>query len=289
MRRTATLGMALALTLIACNARDRGAVTAPQFAHVQDLVGTPDLIVDAKRLADSWVVYDQTFSATTCSVIEGGVQAGEHRVLRFTVTTPNIGDADEFIGNPLDHVAANDGLFEFALCHNHYHFRHYATYELIDAKTGKVWRAAKRGFCMIDVTPWQSDGGVASWVYHACGTKTLPGFQGISVGYADTYFKFLGGQYFVLDGGDGQAPVPPGQYIIRITVNPPFVAKGQEPCPHVDARFCHQLLESNYDNNVGEVLITIPDRTGKTGFGPGSGNNLTNDELVDDENRPDKI
>src|SRR2546427_10535212 len=171
---------------------------------------------------------DVCSSDLTCSVIEGGVQAGDHRVLRFTVTTPNIGDADVFLGNPLDHVAANDGLYEFATCHNHFHFRHYAKYELISTD-GHMWRAAKRGFCMIDVTPWQSDGGVSSWVYRVCGTKTLPGNQGISVGYADTYFKWLGGQYFVLDGGDGQAPIPPGDYIIRITVNPPFVAAKGEP------------------------------------------------------------
>ncbi len=268
----------------------------PQYAHVQDLDGTPDLIVDAKRLADSWVVYDETFDAGVCSVVEGGVLAGEHRVVRFTVTTPNIGDADVFVGDPLAHMDPNgdgdfsdqDGLFEFASCHNHFHFRHYATYELINPATGHVWKAAKRGFCMLDITPWQTDGGVTSWVYHSCGTKTAHGFQGISVGYADTYFKWLGGQYFVLDGGDNQPPVPPGQYLIRITVNPPFVAAAGEACPHVDAHgFCHQLLESNYDNNVGEVLITIPDHPGKTGFGPGAGN-ITNTELIDDENRPDK-
>jgi len=289
MRLVPVAGIAAVLAFAACSTTDRGRLTpsGPQFAHVQDLNGTPDLIVDGKRLADSWVIYDQTFLSTTCSVIEGGVQAGDHRVLRFTVTTPNIGDADLFLGNPLDHVAANDGLYEFATCHNHFHFRHYAKYELISTD-GHMWRAAKRGFCMIDVTPWQSDGGVSSWVYRVCGTQTLPGNQGISVGYADTYFKWLGGQYFVLDGGDGQAPIPPGDYIIRITVNPPFVAAKGEPCPHVDPDgFCHQLLESRYDNNVAEVLITIPDRVGKTGFGPGAGN-ITNTELIDDENRPDK-
>ena len=288
MRQNFIIGLAAAAALSACGPTDRRAVSGPQFDHVQDLDGTPDLIVDGQRLADSWVVYDQTFSTTACSVVEGGVAPGEHRVLRFTVTTPNIGDADIFIGDPNVHVAANDGLFEFATCHNHYHFRHYATYQLISASDGHIWRSAKRGFCMIDVTPWQSDGGVGSWVYHSCGRVGIPGNQGISVGYADTYFKFLGGQYFVLDGGDGQAPVPPGQYIIRITVNPPFTAAAGEPCPHRDlSGFCHQLPESNFTNNVAEVLITIPDRTGKTGFGPGSGN-VTDTELIDDENRPDK-
>src|SRR2546426_12835191 len=122
MRLVPVAGLAAVVAFAACSNADRGRLTpsGPQFAHVQDLDGTPDLIVDAKRLADSWVVYDQTFLATTCSVIEGGVTAGEHRVLRFTVTTPNIGDADVFVGDPLAHMDPNgdgdfsdqDGLFE---------------------------------------------------------------------------------------------------------------------------------------------------------------------------------
>ena len=297
MRLVPAASIAAVLVFAACSNADNGRLTpaGPEYARVQDLEGTPDLIVDGKRLADSWVIYDQNLDASLCSVQEGGVTPGVRRVLRFTVTTPNIGDADVFVGDPLAHMDPNgdgdfsdsDGLFEFATCHNHFHFRHYATYELLDLN-GKVWKAAKRGFCMLDITPWQFDGGVTSWVYRRCGTKTVHGFQGISVGYADTYFKWLGGQYFVLDGGDGQAVVPPGQYMLRITVNPPFVAKGKEPCPHVDPDgFCHQLLESRYDNNVAEVLITIPDHPGKTGFGPGGGQD-PQAEIIDDENRPDK-
>jgi hypothetical protein len=62
--------------------------------------------------------------ASWCSVQEGGITPGDHPVLRFTVTTPNIGNADLALGDPNVHVAANDGLYEFATCHNH--FRHYA-------------------------------------------------------------------------------------------------------------------------------------------------------------------
>src|SRR3989449_11780859 len=106
-------------------------------------------------------------------------------------------------------------------------------------------------------------------------TSTEPaitGNQGISIGWADTYVWKLGGQYFVLDGGDGQPPVPPGRYVIRITVNPPFVAAAGEPCPHVDPDgFCHQLPESNYSNNVGEAIVDIPDHPGREGVGPMAG------------------
>ena len=80
----------------------------------------------------------------------------------------------------------------------------------------------------------------------------------------------------MLDGGDGQPAIPPGQYMIRITVNPAYAPNPDGTCPrvtdwaakaHGDAAFCHQFAELRYDNNVGEVLITIPAHPGKTGVG----------------------
>lgn len=237
--------------------------------------GVPDLIVRSDVLRNHWLVRIEDLPAEFCSVEEGGITPGVHALLRFTVTTPNIGTGDIAVGDPNDHIAANDGLFEFATCHNHYHFRHYALYELIDPNTGFVWRAAKRGFCMLDTDPnpqWL-DGPVSGpFEYRNCGAVGIPGHQGISAGWSDTYNFHLGGQYFVLDGGDGQPDVPPGEYIIRITVNPPFIPHSGEPCPHLDSvGFCHQLPESDFTNNIGETTVNIPDRPGRTGVGPEKG------------------
>src|SRR5262245_29970046 len=88
----------------------------------------PDLIVDQASLRQHWVVRVEDLPAGFCSVEEGGITPGEHTLVRFTVSTPNIGDADLSLGDPNQHVG--DGLFEFANCHDHYHFRHYALYEL---------------------------------------------------------------------------------------------------------------------------------------------------------------
>src|SRR2546428_678055 len=283
MRVAVMVRMGAALLVAACVAeRDpAGAarLAAPRFAQSQNLDGTPaaDLIVDTTRLAHSWLVYDQDLVAQDlCAQFEGGVTPGVHRVLRFTVTTPNVGTADLVIGNPLDHVRAQDGLFEFASCHLHFHMRHFASYELVSVGTGqpKLIRAAKKGFCMIDDTPWQFAGGVGSPNFRTCGTFTIPGNQGISVGWADTYDKHIGGQYFVLDGGDGQDPVPPGEYIIRITVNPPLMPNPNDPqdvaCSFTDPDgFCHILKEHRYDKHVAQRPLTLPRRSPPTALRPG--------------------
>jgi len=256
---------ASALLLVSATAAARPAAAA-----------NPDLIIRQDVLSHQWVVRDENLQASFCSVIEGGIVAGEHKLLRFTVMAPNIGDADINIGDPRAHFAANDGLYELSTCHNHFHFKNYTKDELIDPRTGKVWRAAKRGFCMIDTDPVPDSIGGAppkNKQFTSCGTLVDAGNQGISHGWSDTYRFFLGGQYFILDGADGQEPVPPGDYIIRITVNPPFKASKTEPCRVLDPAtgLCHNLPESNFANNVTEILVTIPDHPGKVGVGPAAG------------------
>ena len=261
------LGLLLAASLAA-----PAAVQAVKVEEV-DLDGTPDLIVDQALLRQHWIVRVEDFVAGDCAVQEGGVTPGEHTIIRFSVGTPNIGDADLFVGDPNEHILADDGLYELATCHQHYHFRHYALYELIDPSSGYVWRAAKRGFCMIDLEKYGDYAGPNNneYKFRSCGRVGIPGYQGISKGWSDVYWWKLAGQFFVLDGGDGQPAVPTGEYIIRITVNPGFVPQGGEPCRNEDPLHpgvCHQLPESNYENNVSEVRLTIPDHPGREGVGP---------------------
>jgi hypothetical protein len=236
-----------------------------------DLDGMPDLVL-SDTLGQQWVVREENLGANLCSVIEGGVEPGLRKLIRFTVTANNIGDADVFIGDPNDPKLS--GLFEFAECHAHYHFKNYAKYELIDPNSGYAWRAAKRGFCMLDTDPVPSADGTEpprAKQFNSCGAIGVAGYQGISHGWADTYRFFLGGQYFVLDGGDGQPPVPPGNYILRITVNPPYAPDKRGNCPLVKdpaTGLCHNFPESSYANNIGEAIVTIPDHPGREGVGP---------------------
>ena len=137
---------------------------------------------------------------------------------------------------------------------------------------------------MIDFEKYQAYPGPSNNArnFLICGAPGVTGNQGISVGWADTYIWKLGGQYFVLDGGDGQPPIPPGDYILRITVNPPFHAGVGEPCPNADpAGNCHQLPESDYANNISQITITIPPHPGRQGVGPLKNQPAITEEPVD--------
>jgi len=279
-----TASIATAMLLTACSTADQStAVRAPnaplKSSGVPYTAELPDLIVDAKATQNNWLVRVEDLPANFCSVIEGEVEEGTRTLLRFTVTTPNIGKGDVFIGSPLDHMDPNgdgyfndsDNMYEFASCHAHFHFQHYATYKLIGSD-GTVWKSAKRGFCMLDTDPYNVQNGDGTWTYRSCGSETRDGFQGISAGWADTYVFKLGGQYFVLDGGDGQPPVPPGVYTIQVEVNPAYAPTGGRGggCPLVTdpaTGLCHQFAESNYANNVGSATVIIPEHPGRTGYG----------------------
>lgn len=283
MRRLAITVLVIATT--ACIDASRPTETAPPkisgpqlTQNAVDTIGLPDLIVDSKATQNNWLTRVEDFPAEFCSVQEGGVTPGTHTVIRFTVTTPNIGDADVFVGSPLAHMDPNgdgnfadsDGLFEFATCHQHFHFQRYATYKLIDS-SGQVWKSAKRGFCMLDTDPYNVSNGDGTWNYRNCGTNAVDGFQGVSDGWADTYVFKLGGQYFVLDGGDGQPVVPPGTYTIEVEVNPAYAPPPGESCPRItDAAtgLCHQFAEASYANNIGRATVQITDHPGRAGYGP---------------------
>src|SRR5215216_6099853 len=96
-----------------------GIVLLPSWKSRATAVNGPNLSVREDVLGSQWVVRDENIPSNACSAIEGEVTPGLRRLVRFTVMTPNTGNQDIFVGDPNDHVAANDGLFEFASCHRH--------------------------------------------------------------------------------------------------------------------------------------------------------------------------
>jgi hypothetical protein len=195
----------------------------------------PDLTIDARALRASLGFGPMTFSTSSCEAREACVDTpGTRNALHFEVTTPNIGSADLVLGSPLAGGTSLGSGFIYSRCHEHYHFAGYALYQLIGANGSEVLRGKKRAFCLEDYTPLDSFP-----LPHSQDPKYDCDNQGIQVGWADTYYNGLTCQFMDVTA------VPPGDYTLRVTVNPE-----------------HVFPELTYDNNIVEVPVTIPAVTG---------------------------
>jgi len=218
-----------------------------------DVRGCPDLVVDGNRF--NATNRTENFSTTNCQVVEGMVQAGTRRVMRFTFTTPNNGPGDLNVGAPSQHP----DLFVFSSCHNHYHFRQYADYRLWTPSQFATWdqlrtqnptmlakdvlaahpeltpvAGNKQGFCVIDIVNYTP---LAPSHYGSCSND-----QGISVGWADEYISSLDGQFIDVTN------VVNGTYVLEAEVNAE-----------------HVFIETNYTNNRTSRSVTVQNRGGGGG------------------------
>jgi hypothetical protein len=187
------------------------------------LDGLPDLAIDDLYTKITLATETRQFEPSDCAVEEacvGGI--GPRRLLRFGVMIPNLGAGDVFVGPPED----SPDLYEFSACHGHYHFKDFATYELLDGGGGVVGFGHKQAFCMMD--SFRYDPAAASGRGYDCE------YQGISVNYADVYSEDLDCQW--VDVTD----VSPGEYTLRITVDP-----------------LGHFAEGSEHPNVAEVSVTV--------------------------------
>lgn len=261
-RRIAVVAVAVLIGLLAALP---GGVWAEGRRQIgcTDSRGCPDLIVDEFLLGREIQFQNKKFSEDDCAVVEGMVQPGKRRLLRFTFASPNIGPGALIVGAPADYP----DLFEFASCHGHIHFQEYADYRLWTPEGYQAWRVLrdaahprilsgdllarhpqirahmvegeKRGFCVADIIPadipgvpedprtyYPADG--QTW-NELCNTN-----QGISVGWADVYPYWLEGQW--IDVTD----VPKGDCILEAEVNAE-----------------HVFEEADYSNNSAAVPVRI--------------------------------
>ncbi len=182
----------------------------------------PDLTVDQQMLKSTIAWSVESFPANDCAIDEGCVVGrGDRKLLRFTTSTPNVGAADFYIGNPKGNPNAL-----FAQCHGHYHYHQYSDYRLVTADGTTVATGRKQAFCAFDHT--KVDAGAGNGKYH-CED------QGITPGWTDIYESHLDCQW--IDVTD----VPPGPYTLEVEVNP--------------ARL---IAESDYANNVARVPVNVP-------------------------------
>jgi hypothetical protein len=186
-------------------------VSAIQLTQAQDLtVFISDVRFETRK-----------FSSRSCAVDEGCVLGpGKRKLLRFSVSTPNLGNDDLVLGDPAD----RPDLYVYSPCHGHYHFNGYASYELVDQSGAVVLRGRKQAFCLLDSVRYVSTAGPAQFTCH---------YQGISAGWGDVYGSGLDCQWLDVTSFRGD-------YILRVTINPE-----------------RTLPESDYDNNVAQVAVRI--------------------------------
>src|SRR5215204_2609868 len=111
------------------------------------LGGQPDLVIWGPVMNPKIVT--RTFTSTACDVLEGCVVAGTRRLLIFDTESRNIGEGDLYLGSPVDNP-----LFQYAACHNHYHFRGFADYRLRNSDQKEIAAGLKVGFCLLDSRRW---------------------------------------------------------------------------------------------------------------------------------------
>ena len=98
---------------------------------------------------------------------------------------------------------------------------------LLDLEGNELRTGRKVSFCLLDNIRW--DRGVSPRRRYTCSS------QGIQAGWGDVYDSGLAGQWIEI--GD----LPAGDYQLELTVNPDNI-----------------LPETNYDNNVVRIPVTIP-------------------------------
>jgi hypothetical protein len=192
----------------------------------------PNLFVEPEGMnveIDQILVVNDPQNANYCALLEGCVGGtGVRKVLRFDTQTPNDGSRDLVMGVPSNHP----DLFHYSACHDHYHFDGYAEYELLDSQGETAASGHKQAFCLLD---WNS------WAWPGDFEKYTCSNQGISAGWRDVYGSYLDCQWIDI------TDVAPGQYTLRISVNPPR-----------DDTTVAPLIERDYDDNVLEMPVTVP-------------------------------
>jgi lysyl oxidase len=105
--------------------------------------------------------------------------------------------------------------------HQHWHFKDFAQYNLLDAKQRLKVRSQKEAFCLAPTDPIDLTRAGAQWnpgatgLYSACGGPTALGIkENLDAGWGDTYEQFRPGQSFDVDA------LPNGTYYIEVVANP---------------------------------------------------------------------
>ena len=230
-------------------AQGEGPQGAAAEAATQDALGpsadgTPDM--EALPAHDLSITHDKrhnrdylNFGAT---IWNGG--SGPLVVEGFRDGAAPLMNAIQFIyrdGQPVSSQAVGQFEFDTRRGHHHWHMEDIAQYDLLNQSGDRIVLSTKQSFCLaptdaIDLTQtgadWRPD---QAGLWSACaGAESIWLREVLPAGWGDTYYQSVAGQSFNITN------LPNGHYQVRVTTDPN-----------------HNLLETNYDNNVGLVAITL--------------------------------
>ncbi len=187
----------------------------------------PDLVVDSTELSNS-IYMDTNTTSDFCSIREGCLNGyGVRERINFSTRIDNFGLSDFTAGTPPANQAAYSPIFEWDLCHGHWHFKDYAQYLLADYNNNLIPIGYKNGFCVLDLT---CPIGVGKF---NCAN------MGITAGCADIYSSGLPCQWVdITDVADGDYKL--------------IVRASWQPRPDFYGKY-----ETNYFNNWARTCVHI--------------------------------
>ena len=153
-------------------------------------------------------IQTRSFPADTDAMVDGRIQPGPHRLLRFDALVHNAGNADVHLGSPQD----NPDLYVWSQAHGHHHLKEFNEYHLLDSADREVVPGGRQPFCLADSERTDPNAPNAERRYH-CDD------QGLSAGWSAVDDHGLDGQVLIIDG------VPDGQYRLLATTNALRVAR----------------------------------------------------------------
>jgi len=185
---------------------------ADQYTVGTHRMDTNISMVAYPKNVDDLRVYYRYFSADSCEVFEGCItEPGWRRILDFTSTVINNGQATMLAGNVTSSAFAEANMFQYSTCHGHYHFQFYANFSL-----GNLI-GSKQAFCLQSTWRYMNTPLSPLWNdYASCR------YQGIEVGWGDDYIGGLSCQWM-----DITKLASPSHYTLKDDFNPwQFLCEG---------------------------------------------------------------
>lgn len=219
--------------------RDRRSSLTPAVAAVEpdpdtipDLVALPAFGIDtgSKNGRDLLSFGSNVWNRGPASLVVEGFRAdGEDTMDAYQYFF----DGGSIVGR------ANVGSFEFdtRAGHQHWHFRQFARYRLLDETLARVVRSHKQSFCLaptdgidlsVDGAVWRPD--ELGWSQCGWSSSALWIRELMPTGWGDTYYQGVGGQAFEI------TDVPNGTYWIEVHANPLGLLFDRDPSNDTELR-----------------------------------------------------